>query len=65
MKILLNLLSSAVPASIGSLVNYIIIFINLAFIGQHNDPAKLSGMGMGNLLMSLISYGPILGLNGA
>ena len=65
MKIAINLLSSAVPASIGSLINYIIPCINLAFIGHHNDPAKLSGMGMGNLLISLISLGPFWGLNGA
>jgi len=37
----------------------------MAFIGHLNDPAKLSGMGIGNLLMSLVSYGPFWGLNGA
>ena len=65
MSLLKDILSSAVPASIGSIVNYIIPCINMAFIGHLDDPAKLSGMGIGNLVMSLVSYGPFWGLNGA
>ena len=37
----------------------------MAFIGHLNDPVKLSGMGIGNLVVSLVSIGPYWGLNGA
>ena len=55
----------AAPASVGSLVNYIIPCINMAFIGHLNDPIKLSGMGVGNLMIHLVSIGTYGGLNGA
>ena len=37
----------------------------MAFIGHLNDPVKLSGMGVGNLMIHLVSIGPYGGLNGA
>ena len=60
-----DILSISFPATVGSLVNYIIPCINMAFIGRLNDPVKLSGMGIGNLTISLVSIGSYNGLNGA
>ena len=65
MNLVKDILSTAFPASIGSFINYAFYFVNMVFIGHLNDPVKLAGMGIGNLILSLVSIGPYLGLNGA
>ena len=39
--------------------------INLIFIGSLQDPAKLSGIGVGNMVMNLLPYALMIGINTA
>ena len=39
--------------------------INLIFIGNLQDPAKLSGIGVGNMVMNLLPYALMIGINTA
>ena len=39
--------------------------MNLSFIGHLNDPAKLSGVGLGNMTNNLCALSIIMGFNSA
>ena len=39
--------------------------INVIFIGSLEDPAKLSGIGVGNMVINMIPYSLMIGLNTA
>ena len=39
--------------------------INLVFVGNLQDPAKLSGIGAGNMLLNLLPYALMIGVNTA
>ena len=40
-------------------------FINTIFVGHLNDPAKLAGVGLGNMTLNILGMSVILGMNGA
>ena len=39
--------------------------INVIFIGNLQDPFKLSGIGVGNMVMNLVPYALMIGINTA
>ena len=39
--------------------------INVAFIGNISDPAKLAGIGLGNMVLNLVPYALLFGVNTA
>ena len=39
--------------------------INLIFIGNLNDPTKLAGIGLGNMVLNLFANGMLIGVNTA
>lgn len=39
--------------------------INIVFVGHLNDPAKLAGVGMGNMMINMFGLSPVYGMNGA
>jgi MATE family multidrug resistance protein len=39
--------------------------INTMFVGHLNDPAKLAGVGLGNLIINMFGVAIIVGMNGA
>ena len=57
------IIKTAIPASIGAILQWIQETINLVFIGHLNDPTKLAAVGMGNTIINMFAIGPISGLN--
>ena len=39
--------------------------INIVFIGSLNDPTKLAGIGLGNMVLNLFANGILIGVNTA
>ena len=39
--------------------------INTYYIGHSNDPALIAGVGMGNMLINVLAFATMQGLNGA
>ena len=39
--------------------------INIIFIGNLQDPAKLSAIGVGNMVMNMLPYAIMIGINTA
>jgi len=39
--------------------------INVIFIGNLSDPAKLAGIGLGNMVLNLVPYALLIGVNTA
>ena len=39
--------------------------INVIFIGSLKDPAKLSGIGVGNMVTNMVPYSLMIGINTA
>ena len=39
--------------------------INIIFIGNLQDPAKLSAIGVGNMVMNMLPYALMIGINTA
>jgi hypothetical protein len=49
-----------------SMVFYMLVqLINTYYIGHTNDPALIAGVGMGNMLINVLAFAVIQGLNGA
>lgn len=40
-------------------------FINTVFVGHLNEPAKLAGVGLGNMIINIFGMSVFLGMNGA
>ena len=57
--------ASAIPASIGSFLNYFSETINLIFIGQLGNPVLVAAVGMGNIMMTTTGIGMFIGMNSA
>jgi len=38
--------------------------VNMYFIGHLNDPAKVAGVGLGNMYVNIVCQSIIIGLNG-
>ena len=36
---------------------------NLAFIGQYDDPVLVAAVGLGSMVLMMISIGPYMGIN--
>ena len=62
-QVMKQILSFAVPASIGSFLNLSQMSMNLIFIGHLNDPVKLAAVGIGNMIINMAGVAPQLGLN--
>lgn len=39
--------------------------INTYYIGHTNDPVLIAGVGMGNMLINVLAFAPMQGMNGA
>lgn len=57
--------ASAIPASIGSFLNYFTETINLITIGQLGNPVLVAAVGMGNIMMTTTGIGMFIGMNSA
>ena len=62
-----NFIKIAVPSMITTLINYIVMTINLIFVGQlaHDSAAKLAGVGLGNIFLSMFGRHIIFATNSA
>ena len=58
-----ELLSYAIPASVSQALGLAQSTINLVFIGRLDDPLLLAAVGVGSMLLNMISIGPYLGIN--
>lgn len=47
------------------LVYILVQLVSTYFIGNLNDPALLAGVGMGNMLINVLAFALMQGLNGA
>ena len=59
------MLRSAVPSTVGALLNWMIETTNMLFIGQYNDPKLIAAVGMGNIIHLMVGIGMAAGLNSA
>ena len=55
----------AIPLVVGMLLYLLVQLTNTWFIGNLNEPALLAGVGMGNMLINVLCFAVIQGLNGA
>ena len=55
----------ATPMIFGMLVYLMVQLVNTAFVGNLDDPALLAGVGMGNMLVNVLCFAVVQGLNGA
>jgi Na+-driven multidrug efflux pump len=62
-SILKDIISQSIPASVGSVFFMLLETINIIFIGHLNDPVKVAGVGMGNIIINLFAVGIFTGLN--
>ena len=52
--------------NIVSMIFYMLIqLVNVYFIGQSNDATLIAGFGMGNMLINVLAFAVMQGLNGA
>lgn len=62
---ILTIIKVAVPVILGQLFALLVEMINVAFIGNLNDPAKVAGAGLGNMYVNITCLSIVFGLNGA
>ena len=55
----------AVPIIVGLLLFLVVQLTNTYFIGNMNESELLAGVGMGNMLINVLCFAIIFGLNGA
>ena len=55
----------AVPMIFAMLVFLLVQLVNTYFVGHENDPVLLAGVGMGNMLINVLCFAVVQGLNGA
>lgn len=49
-----------------SMIFYMIVqLVNTWFIGHTNDPRLIAGVGMGNMLINVLAFATMQGMNGA
>jgi Na+-driven multidrug efflux pump len=58
-----------IQLSVGPIVSmffYMVVqLVNTYYIGHTNEPALIAGVGMGNMLINVLAFAIIQGLNGA
>lgn len=62
---LLTIAKIAVPAMMTFFFQFLSELINTYFIGLLNEPKKLAGAGMGNIILNMMCVSVYLGMNGA
>jgi len=55
----------AIPAIVGMLLYLFVQLSSTYYVGNLNDPVLLAGVGMGNMLINVLSFAVVQGLNGA
>ena len=60
-----KILKLAIPAILNNIVRMLMEVINLSIIGQLGEPAKVAGVGMGNMTINMIGLSFIVGFNAA
>lgn len=55
----------ATPPIIGSMIQIIVQFTTLYFIGNLNDPIVLASVGLANMMINVLAFAITQGLNGA
>lgn len=60
-----NILKTSVPSILGLIFEMLIEVVNLMFIGHLDDPVALAGVGLGNMMLTMICFSIGVGLNGA
>lgn len=62
-KILTKFFQLAVPATVGVLVNMLIVTVNLVYIGHLNDASKVASCGLGNMIIFIFGNAAFIGMN--
>lgn len=60
-----NIINIALPVIIGQFFAIFVELINVGFIGHLNDPAKVAGVGLGNMYVNIFCLSIVFGLNSA
>lgn len=60
-----KILRIAIPAIITLFSAFYVELINVSFVGHLGDPAKVAGIGLGNMYMNVSFLGVVFGLNSA
>jgi MATE family multidrug resistance protein len=55
----------AIPLVVGMLLYLLVQLTNTWFVGNMNEPVLLAGVGMGNMLINVLCFAIVQGLNGA
>ena len=53
----------AVPATVGVLVNMLIVTTNLIFVGHLDDTSKVAACGLGNIIIFIFGNAAFIGMN--
>lgn len=64
-SLMVNILKIAIPAIITLFSAFYVELINVSFVGHLGDPAKVAGVGLGNMYMNITFLGIAFGLNTA
>lgn len=64
-SMILKVLKIAIPAIITLFSAFYVELINVSFVGHLGDPAKVAGVGLGNMYMNVSFLGVVFGLNSA
>lgn len=62
-SIVREILEYAIPASISQVLGLAQSTINLIFIGQLDDPTLVAAVGVGSMVLNMMSIGPYMGVN--
>lgn len=60
-----NILVASIPSILGLVFEEIVHLVNLMFVGHLDSPVALAGVGLGNMLITMICFCIAIGLNGA
>lgn len=55
----------SVPIILALAIQMLVVNVNTFFVGNLNDPSLLAGVGMGNMLINVVCFAIVFGLNGA
>jgi Na+-driven multidrug efflux pump len=61
-NLLWNMLAIAIPSILNYFFLFLIVAINLIFIGSRGDPYKIAGVGIANTIVAMFVVGPIQGI---
>lgn len=55
----------ALPPVLGNLIQYLVMMITIFFVGRKGDTNVLAAVGLGNMMINVLAFAIMQGLNGA